>query len=457
MYYHGNSADIIRLVVADSDQQERERIRKLFESHPVVRVTGAAGTGEQCLRLVRDTGPDAVLLDYALGDMDGLSIAEHVAKLAPGTVVVMYTDHPSQELAKRSASLVHRLVRRPLSAQEAAGPVEYEVREARRKYREMEDLPAVAPGVGPLRARFGRVRDGERKDQAMAVPRQVVLVCSPKGGVGKTSLTVNMACAAATQAIFRPRVAVVDLNEFGCVNVQLNLGSPDPEESLIEGRVSKTILTWKEIEGEVTPDELPHLMIQHAPSGVWVVSSVPAPEMLEEITGDLISKVLRALRREFDLVLIDAPPSVNLHPTWMSALEAEKILVVCKPDVQVIPGLHLLRRVFEHPQLGVSGRCYRMVNQYDMPYGLAMKDLDYYAPWPCIGMVPDSPEIMKYIERGEPYVLAKPNSPYAAAVRALVNEFFPAFAAESLRAETERTRKSGASGILGKLARVFAR
>ncbi|HOV79421.1 MAG TPA: AAA family ATPase [Bacillota bacterium] len=454
MYQRSDSVDIIRLVVADSDPQERERIRRVFESHPVIRVTGAAGTGEQCLRLVRDTGPDAVLLDYAMGDMDGLAVAEHIAKFSPGTVVVMYTDYPSQELAKRSASLVHRLIRRPISVQDAAGPVEYEVREAQRRFREMEELPASSPGVGPLKARFGQSRE-EKRGRAIAVPRQVVLICSPKGGVGKTSLTVNMACAAATQAMFRPRVAVVDLNEFGCINVQLNLGSPDPEEALVEGRVSRTILTWKEVDGEVSPEDLPHLMIQHMTTGVWVVPSVPCPEMLEEVTEDLVKKVIRVLRREFDLVLIDAPPSVNLHPTWLGALEAEKILVVCTPDVQVIPGLHQLRRVFEHPQLAVSGRCYRVVNQYDLPYGLPMKDLDYYAPWPCVGMVPDTPEIREYIKRGEPYITAKPSTPYAAAVRALVNEFFPAFASESLKAVHERPRES--RGIFGRLSSIFAR
>lgn len=452
MFYRDDSSDLIRLVIADSDPQWRERLRRLFDAHPLIRVTAVAGTGEQCLRLVRDTAPDAVLMDYALGDMDGLTVAEHIAKLAPGTVVVMYADHPSQELAKRSASLVHRLIRRPISLQDAAGPVEHEVLEARRKFREMqEELPAAAPGVGPLKLRFGRGVGWEeaRGGRAVAVPRQVILVCSPKGGVGKTSLTVNMACAAATQAIFRPRVAIVDLNEFGCVTVQLNLGSPDPEEALVEGRLPRTILAWREVEGEVTADDLAYLMVQHPTSGVWVVPSVPSPEQLEEVTEDLVRKVVRTLRREFDLVLIDAPPSVNLHPTWLGALEADKILVVCTPDVQVIPGLHQLRRVFEHPQLAVSQRCYRVVNQYDMPYGLSMKDLDYYAPWPCVGVVPDTPEIREYIKRGEPYVLAKPNTPYAAAVRALLNEFFPAFAAESLKAEAREERRGG--GLLSRL------
>ncbi|SMB96493.1 MinD-like ATPase involved in chromosome partitioning or flagellar assembly [Thermanaeromonas toyohensis ToBE] len=452
MYYREDSPDLIRLVIADSDPQWRERMRRLFDGHPVIRVTAVAGTGEQCLRLVRDTLPDAVLLDYALGDMDGLTVAEQIAKLAPGTVVIMYTDHPSQELAKRSASLVHKLIRRPISLQDAAGPVEHEVSEARRKFREMEELPVAPAGTGPLRARFGRQVQERGRDRAVAVPRQVVLVCSPKGGVGKTSLTVNMACAASSQGIFKPRVAVVDLNEFGCVTIQMNLGPPDPEEALIDGRVPRTILSWREVEGEVTDEDLAYLMVQHGPSGVWVVPSVPAPEMLEEVTEELVQKVVRALRRHFDLVLIDAPPSVNLHPTWLGALEADKILVICTPDVQVIPGLHQLRRVFEHPQLAVSQRCYRVVNQFDMPYGLSMKDLDYYAPWPCIGMVPDTPEIREYIKRGEPYVLAKPNSAYAAAVRSVVNEFFPVFAAETLRVEAYREKAKG--GLFGRLLRL---
>lgn len=445
MFYHDNNSDIIRLVVADSDQNWRERLRKIFDAHPVVRVTGVAGTGEQCIRLVRDLVPDAVLMDYALGDMDGLTVAEHVAKVAPGTVIIMYSDHPSQELAKRSASLVQKLIRRPLSLQDAAGPVEFEVAEMRRRAREAEELPRIEPGAGPLR-RFGK--RSEVSEKAVAVPRTAILVCSPKGGVGKTSVVVNMACAAATQAMFKPRVAVVDLNEFGCVTTQMNLGSPNPDEALMEGRVPKNILMWREVEGEVTPDDLPYLMAQHPTSGVWVVPSVPSPEQLEEVTPELIHKVVNTLKREFDLVIIDAPPSVNLHTTWVSATEAQKILVILRPDIQAIPGLNQLRRVFEHPQLSVSQRCYRVVNQHDMPYGMSLKDIDYYAPWPCAGMIPDTPEIMQFILRGEPYVLARPQSPYAVAIRAVLNEFFPAFTGELLKEPPKEKRRLGFFGRL---------
>jgi cellulose biosynthesis protein BcsQ len=83
-------------------------------------------------------------------------------------------------------------------------------------------LPDSAPGRGP----FGNTVWVQT--EAKAVRQKVLVVTSgTKGGTGKTTLSVNMACAAAALAqedSGKIRVVLVDFNESGNVAMQLGLG-----------------------------------------------------------------------------------------------------------------------------------------------------------------------------------------------------------------------------------------
>jgi DNA-binding NarL/FixJ family response regulator len=62
----------IRVVLADDQPLVRAGLRMLIEQTPGIDVAGEAGTGAGAVQLVRDTGPDVVLMDIRMPGMDGI-------------------------------------------------------------------------------------------------------------------------------------------------------------------------------------------------------------------------------------------------------------------------------------------------------------------------------------------------------------------------------------------------
>lgn len=112
--------------------------------------------------------------------------------------------------------------------------IEKAVQSRRAEYRKQEELLPK-----------GQRQDYMGPQRIQSIRNTVIMVISPKGGVGKTTTTVNIACAAALQKKMGIRVAVVDLNEFGTVTIQMNMGSP---EKLLDGTgMVRNVLGWEHI------------------------------------------------------------------------------------------------------------------------------------------------------------------------------------------------------------------
>ena len=90
--------------------------------------------------------------------------------------------------------------------------------------RERDKQSRIAATPPPVRPAASGVRRRRRSDE----PGQVVAVFSPKGGVGRTTVAVNLAVAAATE--LGKKVVIVDGSfQFGDVGVLLNL---NPQEQV---------------------------------------------------------------------------------------------------------------------------------------------------------------------------------------------------------------------------------
>ncbi|WP_405773361.1 response regulator [Streptomyces sp. NBC_01538] len=86
-----------RVVVADDQTVVREGIVMLLGLLPGIEVVGAAGDGDEAVRLVAELAPDVVLMDLRMPRCDGVEATRRIRAEYPGTQVVVLTTFADDE------------------------------------------------------------------------------------------------------------------------------------------------------------------------------------------------------------------------------------------------------------------------------------------------------------------------------------------------------------------------
>lgn len=158
--------------------------------------------------------------------------------------------------------------------------------------------------------------------------RRAVAVYSPKGGVGTTTIAINVAVAAATR---RPdRVVLVDLAlQFGCVATHLNLR---PRQTLADLVRDDTALRETElIRGYADRHE----------SGLHVLAAPVAPEAAETITPAHVERIMATLLGAYDLVVVDAGSA--LDERVLTVFETvDTVVLPVYPEIAALKAMHAL-------------------------------------------------------------------------------------------------------------------
>ena len=79
------------VAIADDQARVRQGIRDMLENEPDLTIIGEAGSGPETLNLVNDLQPDILILDLALGDVDGMDIASRLQNSPAETDIVIYS------------------------------------------------------------------------------------------------------------------------------------------------------------------------------------------------------------------------------------------------------------------------------------------------------------------------------------------------------------------------------
>jgi DNA-binding NarL/FixJ family response regulator len=82
---------VIRILVVDDHGLFREGLIALLKAAPETEVVGQAGTGREALAQVEELGPDVVLMDIMMPDMNGIEATRRILADHAGTRIVMLT------------------------------------------------------------------------------------------------------------------------------------------------------------------------------------------------------------------------------------------------------------------------------------------------------------------------------------------------------------------------------
>lgn len=90
-------SNAIRLFLCDDHKLFRQGIRKLLELEHDIQIVGEANNGEEMLDMLKNTGPDIILMDIGMPQMDGVTATYKIKKILPHTniiILTVYEDEP---------------------------------------------------------------------------------------------------------------------------------------------------------------------------------------------------------------------------------------------------------------------------------------------------------------------------------------------------------------------------
>jgi pilus assembly protein CpaE len=398
-------ADQIRVLIVDDIPETRDHLTKLLGFEKDIEVVGAAASGAESLPMAARLQPDVVLMDINMPDMDGITATELLSAQVPASAIVMMSVQGEADYLRRSMLAGAReFLVKPFSSDELTATI----REVHAREHEK-------------RVRFAAPAAEARAAAAGHEPGRIVAVFSPKGGVGRTTIAVNLAVAAASEP--GSRVALMDGSfQFGDVGVLLNL---NPKNKSIADLVP-------ELEAGGEPESLDTFVMTHS-SGLKVLLAPPSPELAETVTPAAAKRVLEVLRGRYDLVIVDCASSFS-DPTLAILDIADTILTILTLEITSIKNMRLFLEVAD--QLGYPGDKIQLVlNRADSALGIRVADVEH-----SIGrkvdhtIVSDGRSVVYALNRGVPFFLSNREAQVSQDILRL---------ARSLTGEPEKTR-SGA-------------
>src|SRR5690349_4918141 len=212
-------------------------------------------------------------------------------------------------------------------------------------------------GSTPPALRAMRGRDPQPQPLTSHGPAKVIAMCNQKGGVGKTTSTINLGAALAA---YGRRVLLVDLDPQGALSAGLGIASHELDHTIYNLMLEPST-------------QLTDVLV---PTGIEGVDLIPANidlsagevQLINEVGREhTLTRALKPLLHAYDYILIDCQPSLGL--LTINALTcAQGVIIPLAAEWFSLRGVHLLVDTIEkvqariNPDLSVAGV---LVTMYD--------------------------------------------------------------------------------------------
>jgi pilus assembly protein CpaE len=374
----------IRLLLVDDIPETRENLRKLLFFESDIEVVGAATNGEEGVQMAIELKPDIVLMDINMPGMDGIAASEQISQQSPFTQIIMMSVQGEADYLRRSMLAGAReFLIKPFSSDELVSSI-------RRVYQLGASRRQAMPTMTQMPS--GQAYAAEKKPQSAG---KIVSVFSAKGGVGCSTIAVNLAIALQQHSAIK--VAIVDTSlQFGDVGVLLNLYA------------SRTIADLASNADELDEELIADVFIPHS-SGVKALLAPPRPEMADTVTPPLVADVLGQLRNQFDIIIVDT--GSTLDDVVLNVLDlSDKIIVVTTPEIPAIKDAKLFFEVTEALEYERE-RIMFVLNKADKRVNIRAEDIEANIKYKIEGQLPlDERSVTTAVNQGVPYILGDKNS-----------------------------------------------
>ena len=389
----------IRVLIADDDAKSCEQLRELLADEADIAVVGTAASGSEALERAEKLTPDVILLDTDMPAVDGIGVTEKVSTRYPAIGVIMLSGQGEAHDWRRAMLAGARdFLLQPITREELAGSIR-QVHTIQQ--REVERLAVVA---SHLQSGNGQAPPETREGG----PGRIVALFSPKGGVGRTTLAVNLAASAVKSG---HRVCLFDASfQFGDVGIMLDL---NPKSGSIGDLLPDG--------ADDDPDAIETVMINHS-SGLHVVLAPPSPEVAELVQPEPVRHMLEVLRRDHDLVVVDTGSSLN--DVTLAILDvADVILGVMTLEITNIKNMRLFLHLAD--SLSYLDKLELVLNRSDATLGIRVPDAEQ-----SLGrridhaVVSDGRTVVYALNRGVPFSVSNPEARVSRDVTRIAEHLF---------------------------------
>ncbi len=389
----------ITVVVVDDIAESREMILRMLQFEPSIEVIGTARSGIEAIEQAQQLKPDVMVMDINMPDMDGIAATEAIRKKVPFIQVVILSVQNDPNYMRRAMLAGARdfLSKPPLiddltTAVRRAGDLAFE---EKTKYTVAPFQTNGAQTTIPVGMVLPNLPSGK-----------IIVVYSPKGGVGSTTIATNLATVLNTND---NKVVLVDTNLlFGDVAVFLNENTRN------------TFLELLEHSEELDPEIIEDVMAVNQKTGIHIMTAPKQPELNDAGKGESITRILTYMRQLYGYIIVDT--STYLTDLVQSCLDiADLIILITTQDIPAIKNVHQFLSLADASGIG-RDRILFVMNRYDRRVAITPERIGDTLKQPIQVTIPYEDRIISNsVNRGIPFVLENKNLLSTKAIHALAD------------------------------------
>ena len=385
------SQERIQVLIVDDIADTRENIRRLLQFDNLIDVIGAARSGHEAIEMAQQLKPDVIVMDINMPDMDGIAATEIIRKKVPyAQVIILSVQYDQSYMRKAMLAGARDFLSKPPTIDELTSAIR---RAGMMAHDERNKIAAAYPG--------GAAGAASAAPSAARLLGRLIVVYSPKGGTGTTTIATNLAIALLNED---NKVMLVDASlQFGDVTVFLN------------EQAKNSILDLTPRVDELDPDFVEEVVLKHGMTGLRVLAAPQRPEMADQVTSEQFNKLLTYLRHYYSYIVVDT--ASYLTETVQAALDiADNIVLVTTQDIPSIKNANSFLTLADTSGIK-RDRILFVMNRFDKRIAISPERIGESLRQEVVVTIPFEDRIVPgSINRGIPFVIDNKTQPVSKAI-----------------------------------------
>jgi pilus assembly protein CpaE len=373
----------IRVLIVDDIDETRENIRRLLQFDQAIEVVGTARNGAEGIKQASALKPDVIVMDINMPDMDGIAATEAIRNKVPYAQVIILSVQGDPSYMRRAMLAGARdFLTKPPSIDELTSAINRAGEMAEQEKGKVASVYATANDGG------GSGGDGSSSFG------KIITIYSPKGGVGKTSVAVNLAMSLLSN---NQKVLLVDgCLQFGDTTIFIN----EP--------VKNSVVDLTPRVDDLDIDVVNEALTNHSTSDLQILAAPARPEMAFNVDPEQFTKLMGFLRNHYKYIIIDT--NSYLTDVVQSCLDMSDIIIlITSQDISSIKSCNSFLSLMDASGISRHSILFTL-NQYDRRNAITPERVGESLKQEVIVTIPFEERVVSSsINRGIPFIMENKN------------------------------------------------